>query len=83
MGDPNSTINGPSSASQFRWHAGDGPTLNAGLVLVIFQGIWSRFAQKPYNFVIFQGGGGGRGVPHLDPHMQATITIASSPSFFG
>ena len=27
--DPNTTISGPSSA---RWWAGDGPTLNAGLV---------------------------------------------------
>ena len=37
--DPNTTISGPSSACQrnaismaFRWHADDGPTLNAGLV---------------------------------------------------
>ena len=25
----------------FRWHADDGPTLNAGLVAAIFQGIWN------------------------------------------
>ena len=37
--DPNTTINGPSSARQrnaismaFRWRADDGPTSNAGLV---------------------------------------------------
>ena len=37
--DPNTTISGPSSARQrnanemaFRWCAGDGPALNAGLV---------------------------------------------------
>ena len=37
--DPNTTINGPSSARQqnaiymaFRWRADGGPTLNAGLV---------------------------------------------------
>ena len=37
--DPNTTISGPSMASQrnavqivFRWQADDGPTLNAGLV---------------------------------------------------
>ena len=32
---PNTTISGPSSTRQrnaFRWHADDGPTLNAGLV---------------------------------------------------
>ena len=28
--------------------------------LVIFQGIWTRIAKKPYIFVIFQGGGGVR-----------------------
>ena len=39
--DPNVTINGPSSACQrnvismaFRWRADDGPTLNAGLVVL-------------------------------------------------
>ena len=32
-GDPNTTISGPSSGHQrIRWCAGDGPTLNAGLV---------------------------------------------------
>ena len=60
--DPNSTINGPSSARQrnaiemaFRWRADDGPTLNASLV-ALCQGIRTSIAQKPYIFVIFQGG---------------------------
>ena len=42
---------GPSSAR----HADDDPTLNAGL---IFQGILTSIAKKPYNFVIFHGGWG-------------------------
>ena len=41
----------------FRWHADDGPTLNAGLVAAIFQGIGTCI-RKPYIFVIFQGGSG-------------------------
>ena len=40
----------------FRWRADDGPTLNACLVALIFQGIWTSIARKPYIFVIFQGG---------------------------
>ena len=32
------------------------PTLNAGLVAVIFQGIRTSIAKEPYIFVIFQGG---------------------------
>ena len=39
--DPNTAINGPSSARQrnaivmaFRWRADDGPTLNAGFVVL-------------------------------------------------
>ena len=51
----------------FRWHADDGPTLNAGLVAEIFQG--TCIARKPNIFVIFQGGGSGLPVPPLDPHM--------------
>ena len=39
----------------FRWRADDGPTLNAGLVASIFQGM-ACIACKPYIFVIFQGG---------------------------
>ena len=34
---------------------------------VIFQEIWTRNAEEPYIFVIFQGGGGTP--PPLDPHM--------------
>ena len=44
----------------FRWRADDGPAFNAGLVtLLIFQGIRTNIAKKPYIFVIFQGGGSG------------------------
>ena len=35
---------------------------------VIFQGIWTRIAKKPYIFVIFQRGGGGVRTP--GPPMQ-------------
>ena len=53
--DQNNTKGVPSSASQlFRWRADGGPTLNASLV---FQGIQTSIAKKPYIFVIFQGGG--------------------------
>ena len=51
---------------------------------VIFQGIRTSIAKKPYIFVIFQGGGGGGGgggeggsgppVPPLDPHMHSLLT---------
>ena len=30
---------------------------------MIFQGIWTSIAKKPYSFVIFQGGGGGGPTP--------------------
>ena len=39
-----------------RWHADDGPTLNAGSVAVIFRWIRASIAKKSYIFVIFQGG---------------------------
>ena len=46
----------------FRWRAdASGPLLNARMITVIFQGIWTRIAEKPYFFVIFRGGGGGDG----------------------
>ena len=74
--DPTTTQRGPSLAHQqnaiemaSRWRADDDQTLNAGLV---FLGIGTRIAQKPYIFVIFQGGGGGGGggggvgTPYLD-----------------
>ena len=44
----------------FRWRTDDGPTICDGLVVgscVIFKGILSNIAKKPYIFVIFQGGG--------------------------
>ena len=46
----------------FRWLDDDGPTLNAGLVvLCCFQRIQTSNAKKPYIFVIFRWeGGGGR-----------------------
>ena len=52
----------------FRWRAdAAGPSLNARMIAVIFQGIRTRIAEKPYIFVIFRGGGdGGR----LDPRMS-------------
>ena len=52
----------------FRWRAdAAGPSLNARLITVIFQGILTRIAEKPYIFVIFRGGGGGG---RLDPRMS-------------
>ena len=51
--DPNTTISGPSTAKR---HLNGDPTLNAGLVAVIFQGIRTSIAKEPYIFVIFQGG---------------------------
>ena len=42
----------------FCWQAHGGPTLNARLV---FQGIQTSVAKRPYIFVIFRGGGGGGG----------------------
>ena len=36
----------------FRWHANDDTTLNA--VFVIFKGIQTSIARKPYIFVIFE-----------------------------
>ena len=70
--DPNSTKRGPSLACllmAFCWQAYDGPTFNAGFVTVIFQGIWTSFANKPYIFEIFQGGGGFR--PPVPPSGSA------------
>ena len=69
-------ISRPSLARQrntIKWHF-SGPTLNAGLVAVIFQELRSCIARNPYIFVIFQRGGrgGGSGPPvplPLDLHM--------------
>ena len=75
--DPNTTISGPSSAHQrnailmaFRRRADDGPTLNAGLQLRVFQGIRTSIVKKPYILVIFQRGSGPPVSP-LDPRMQS------------
>ena len=59
----------------FRWRADDAPTLNAGLVAAIFQGIRNCIARKPYIFVIFLGAGGSyplspSGSAHVDPAYQ-------------
>ena len=54
----------------FRWRADDGPTLDAGLVAAIFQGIRTCFARKPYIFVVFHTGGDPDPLsPLLDPPM--------------
>ena len=37
---------------------------------VVFQGIWTRIAKKPYIFCDFSGGGSRPHVPPLDPHMR-------------
>ena len=52
--DPDSFVRG-GPFSGVLLAADDGPTLNAGLVAVIFQGIRTCIARKPYIFVIFQG----------------------------
>ena len=49
------------------WRADGGPTLNAGLVAVLFQGIKTCIARKHYIFVISQGGPDP--LPPSDPHM--------------
>ena len=57
--DPNTTESGPSSACQRfasgRWWPNNECWLGSS---VIFQGIPTCIARKPYIFVIFQGGGG-------------------------
>ena len=65
--DPDTTISGPSLVRQrnamrqmaFLLRAdAAGPSLNARMTTVIFQGIRTRIAEKPYIFMIFRGGGG-------------------------
>ena len=57
--DPTSKSRLSSSRQQnainmgFRLQADDDPTLYAGLVDLIFQGIQTSIAKKPYVFVIF------------------------------
>ena len=50
--------------------ADDGPTLNAVLIAVIFQGIRTSIAKKPNIFVIFWG---VRIPPPLDPPMNIVV----------
>ena len=66
----------------FRWHADDGPTLNAGLVAVIFQGIRTFIARKPNIFVIFQGGPDPLSPP-LDLHMIKGFPVLKGLKSFG
>ena len=61
----------------FRWLANDGPSLNAGLVAVNFQGIPTSIAKKPYIFVIFQGGGGPDLLSPLWIHPCQQTTLAT------
>ena len=53
----------------FRWHADDGPTLNAGLVaLWFFKGIQTSIAKQPNIFVIFQWESGPSVTPFGSAH---------------
>ena len=61
----------------FCWRDDDGPTLNAGLVVVLrfLRGSGPVLLENPI-FVIFQWGGGGKGPdplspPPLDPHANS------------
>ena len=62
----------------FKWYfAGMMPNIECRLgSFVIFQGIWTSIAKKPYIFVIFHGGQDPLVFP-LDPHMdlQWTVTV--------
>ena len=51
--------------SKYHWkRANNGPTLNAGLVVLRFvNGIQTSIAKERYTYVIFQVGGGGSGPP--------------------
>ena len=60
----------------FRWQADGGPTLSAGLVAVILQGILTSIAKESYIFVIFQGGPDPLPPPPpLDPQMNVLCAI--------
>ena len=65
--DPNTTKSGPSPPRIMAQHWFF-CTLTYFGSFVIFQGIWSSIAKKPY-FVIFQEGSGPH-VPPLDPPMS-------------
>ena len=66
MEDPNTALNGPSSACQqnaiemaFGWRADNGPTLNTGLVsLWLFRGSRPVLQRKPVFLWFFRGRGG-------------------------
>ena len=65
-----------------RWRADDNPTLNNIecwlSIFVIFQGILTSIAKKPYIFVIFRGWGGGGGLdPPLHPHINKDLHVYS------
>ena len=68
--DPKTTISRPSSARQ---RAVDGPTLDAGFCFMLFQGIWTSIAKKPYNFVIFRGRGSGLPVPPFESAHEVAL----------
>ena len=59
----------------FRWRADNDPSLNVDLVALSFSGIRTSIAKKPYDFVIFQGGGSRPIVPPLDPPMFASSLV--------
>ena len=42
---------------------------------MIFQGIWTSIAKKPYIFVIFQGEGGGSEPPDPPPPLDSHMTF--------
>ena len=57
----------------FHWRADDGPTLNAGMVAAIFQGIQICIARKPINYVTFQEGSGPSVTPSGSAHVYVCI----------
>ena len=62
----------------FQRRADDGPTLNAGLLALIFQGFRTSIAKVPYIFVLFSVGGGRVRTPcplPLDPPMTYETQI--------
>ena len=58
----------------FRWWAGNGLSLNAGLAALCFYGIRTSIAKKPYIFVIFQGEPDPL-PPPLDPPMLTKVNV--------
>ena len=65
----------------FRWRADDDPTLNAGLVAVIFQGIRTSIAKEPYIFCNFLGGSGPPVPPSGSAHaLYNTCTYTTGTS---